>query len=119
MVIILAHQRDLKICPKKRSQQASMMPGKCRVILELPTDLGEIHTERVHVQSVEEGGEVLVEARQALVHELQMHEVRFEVGHRVRQLGEGGFEGLEGKRGGTAPARRAVRSRRECLAFAQ
>lgn len=61
--------------------------------------LGEINTESIHVQAVEEGGEALVESLEALVHELEVHEVGFQIGHGVGELGEGGLEGIEGKGG--------------------
>lgn len=41
------------------------------------TYLGEVHAERAHVQSVEEAAEAFVEAVEALVQELQVHEVGF------------------------------------------
>ena len=59
------------------------------------THLGEVHAEGVHVEAVEEAGEALTEAGQALVHDLKMHQVGLEVGHGVGQLGEGGLEGVE------------------------
>jgi hypothetical protein len=45
------------------------------------TYLGEIHDERIHVEPVEETRETLSEPAEALVHELKMHQVCFEVGH--------------------------------------
>lgn len=53
--------------------------------------LREIHTESIHVQPIQEARETLAEPGQALVHQLQVHEVRFEVGHRVREFCEGRF----------------------------
>lgn len=47
------------------------------------THLGKIHTKSVHIQAVQEGSEALVETLETLVHELEMHEVGFEVGHGV------------------------------------
>ena len=41
------------------------------------TYLGEVHAERAHVQSVEEAAEAFVEAVEALVQVLQVHEVGF------------------------------------------
>jgi hypothetical protein len=57
-----------------------------------PTYLREIHAESAHVQSVEEAAKALVEAIEALVQELQVHEVGFKVGHTVAQLGKSWFE---------------------------
>ena len=57
--------------------------------------LWEIHTESAHVQSVEEATETLVEAIQALVQELQVHKVCFQIGHTVAQLCKGGFQRRE------------------------
>lgn len=57
--------------------------------------LGEIDTERIHVETVHEAGEALAETGQALMHELEMHHVGLEVGHGVRQLSKGGLEGSE------------------------
>jgi hypothetical protein len=44
----------------------------------------EVHHERVHVQPVEKCSEAFAEASEGLVHELEVHEVGFEVGHAVR-----------------------------------
>jgi len=57
--------------------------------------LGKVHTKGAHIQSIEEGGEALAEACQTLVHELQVHEVCFEVSHAVSELGEERLEGVE------------------------
>lgn len=56
------------------------------------TYLGEVYAESAHVQSVEEAAKALVEAIETLVQELQVHEVGFQVGHTVAQLGEGWFK---------------------------
>lgn len=53
--------------------------------------LREIDTESPDVEAIEESGEALAETRQALVHKLKVHEVGFQVGHAVSQLGELGF----------------------------
>ena len=58
--------------------------------------LWEVHTESAHVQSVEEAAKALVEAVQALVQKLQVHEVCFQIGHTVAQLCKGGFQRREG-----------------------
>lgn len=39
------------------------------------TDFGEIDAERAHVHAVQKGAKALVEAAQALVQQLQVHEV--------------------------------------------
>lgn len=57
--------------------------------------LWEVHAESVHVQSVQEAGEALTEARQTLVHQLQVHEIGFKIGHGVGQLGELWFQGID------------------------
>jgi hypothetical protein len=54
--------------------------------------LGEIHAESAHIQSIEEAAKALVEAIETLVQELQVHEVGFQIGHAVAQLGECWFE---------------------------
>lgn len=59
------------------------------------TYLWEVHTESAHVQSIEEASEALVEAVQALVQKLQVHEVCFQVGHTIAELCEGGFQRRE------------------------
>lgn len=61
--------------------------------------LGKIHAERVHVQTVEKTGEALAESRQTLVHQLQVHEIGLEIRHRVRQLCELRFQGIDGRLG--------------------
>lgn len=58
--------------------------------------LWEIHTERIHIQPVEETGKTLTEARQALVHQLQVHEVGLEICHRIGQLGKLWLQGIDG-----------------------
>lgn len=51
--------------------------------------LGEVDTERVHVQSIQETGKRLAKSSETLVHKLEMHHVCFQVGHGVRKLAEG------------------------------
>jgi hypothetical protein len=57
--------------------------------------LWKINTECVHVHAVEKAGKALREARQALMHELQLDKIRLEVGHGVTELGEAILEALE------------------------
>lgn len=76
-----------------KSQRAFKHKPECIV-----SHLGEIHTERIHVQPIQEASKALAEARQALVHELKMHHVGFEIGNGIRQLGEGGLERVERER---------------------
>lgn len=45
--------------------------------------LREIDTKSAHVHAVEEGAEVLGEAAERFVEELEVHEVGFQVGHAV------------------------------------
>lgn len=47
------------------------------------TNLWKVYTERAHVQSIEKASKALVEAVQALIEELQVHEIRFQVGHAI------------------------------------
>ena len=72
----------------------------------------EVDAESAHVHAVEEGAEVLVEAAEAFVQELQVHEVGFQVGHAVAEFGEGGFQGCErefGVRGACGAIGRCLR----------
>lgn len=62
--------------------------------------LREINAESIHVQAVEKGCEAFAEAREGLVHELQLHEVLLQVGHGVAELGKAILEIFEGVRGG-------------------
>lgn len=61
--------------------------------------LRKINTESIHVEAIEKTGKALAEPGQALVHQLEMHHVGFEIGHGIRELGERGLEGVERKRG--------------------
>lgn len=58
--------------------------------------LGEVHTKRVHVHAIQEASETLAKARQTLVHQLQVHEIGFQVGHRVCEFRELRFQGMDG-----------------------
>ena len=57
--------------------------------------LRKIHTKRIHIHPVQERREALVEPAQALVHQLQVHEVGFQVRHRVAQFCEPGLQRFE------------------------
>jgi hypothetical protein len=57
--------------------------------------LGKIDAVSVHVQAVKKTGEALGESRKALMHELEMHEICFEIGHAIAQLGELGLERVQ------------------------
>lgn len=57
--------------------------------------LGKIHAKGIHVEPVQKASEGLAEARKALVHKLEMHHVGLQVGHGIRQLGEGRLERVE------------------------
>lgn len=59
----------------------------------------EVYAKGTHVHAVEEGAEALVEAVQALVQQLQVHEVGFQVGHAVSELAKRRLEGFEGQGG--------------------
>jgi hypothetical protein len=60
--------------------------------------LGKIHTEGVHVQPVQEARKALAEPRQALVHQLQLHEVGLQVRHGVAELRERHLEVVQRRR---------------------
>lgn len=47
------------------------------------TNFWKVHTECAHVQPIEEASKALVEAVQALIEELQVHEICFQVGHAI------------------------------------
>jgi hypothetical protein len=93
------HHRRLTVTPLYAST-----PTRTSYLLTPPPKtlfnrrLWEIDTEGPDVESVQKGGKALAEPRQALVHELQVHEVGFEVGHAVCEFGELGFQGVEGAR---------------------
>jgi len=57
--------------------------------------LGKIDTERVHVQSVEKTGKRFTKSSEALVHELEVHHVGFQVYHGIRQLSKRRLEAIE------------------------
>ena len=73
--------------------------------------LWKVDTESIHVHAVEKGGKALREARQALVHQLQLHKVLLQVGHCVAQLGEAILEAFEGIARGTPTLRRVAQGR--------
>ena len=52
------------------------------------THLWEINAESVHVHAVQESGEALAEPRQALMHDLQGHEVLLQIRHGVAEFRE-------------------------------
>ena len=60
--------------------------------------LGEVNAERVHIQTVEEAGKALAEPGQAFVHQLKVHHVGFEIGHRVRKFGKSWLESIQWER---------------------
>jgi hypothetical protein len=76
-------------------QPAQVLTGQVTGLVQMrpPETLGdrafgEIYAKGIHVHSVEKGGEALREPRQTLVHELQVHEVGFQVGHAVAEFCE-------------------------------
>lgn len=71
--------------------------------------LWEVDAERVDLEAVEEAGKALIEARQALVHDLHVHEVGLEVRHAVSQLTECGLERIEWARPVVGRVGRCVR----------
>lgn len=71
------------------------------------TNLRKVDAKRVHVQAVEKTGEALAKPRQALVHQLEVHDVGLQIGHRVCQFrklrlqsvdGGGGLRGMSSAR---------------------
>ena len=54
--------------------------------------LGEVNAECVHIETIEKASKRFAKSGQALVHKLEMHHIRFKIGHCVRQLGERWFE---------------------------
>lgn len=48
------------------------------------TYLGEVDTECVHVQTVQEASKRLAKPSERLVHELKVHQVGLQVGHGIR-----------------------------------
>lgn len=58
--------------------------------IETPTGivpyLGEIDAESIHIQAIKKTGEIFAETRQTLVHQLQVHEVGFQIGHGIGQF---------------------------------
>ena len=65
---------------------------------EGPEYLGKVDAKCVHIQAIEKTRKGFAEARQTLVHYLEMHHVRLKVGHGIRQFGKGGLERVEGER---------------------
>lgn len=53
------------------------------LLTNTPAYLWKIHAKRIHIQTVQKACEALAKPRQALVHELQVHEVRLQIGHAV------------------------------------
>ena len=85
----------LLISGKIQTQAPSQSQERLFLRIVGPAHLGKIDAEGIHVEAVEEAGETFAKTRQALVHELEVHHVGFEVGHGIRQLGEGRLEGVE------------------------
>lgn len=79
------------------------MPGKSVTGPRVdPRYLWIVNTEGVHVEAIEEAGKALAEPGQALVHQLEVHHVRLEVGHGVGELAKVRLEGVEREGGITA-----------------
>lgn len=76
----------------------SAEPGRCTIIpLGRSAHFWKIDAKGIHVEPVEEAGKVLAEARQALVHELEVHHVGLEIGDGISELGERGLECVQGE----------------------
>lgn len=91
---------DRPLCRKKMYLLAIVYPPSLRktwdwFCLVRATCLWEVNTKGIHIEPVEETSKALAEASQALVHELEVHQVRLQVGHGVGELAELGLEGVE------------------------
>lgn len=71
----------------------------------------EIDHERVRVETVEEACKAYTEPAETLVHQLKVHEICFEIGHRVTELGELWFECIQSERRGDPVALRDAKGR--------
>lgn len=60
-----------------------------------PSYFWEVHTERIHIQAVQETRKTLAETRQALMHQLEVHEVGLQVGHGVCEFRKLRLEGID------------------------
>ena len=58
-------------------------------------DLRKVHAKGIDFQTVEEACKALIESGQALVHQLQMHEIGFQVCHAICKLRECWLEGVQ------------------------
>lgn len=58
------------------------------VVLIFFAYLWKINTPRVDIEPVEETGEAVAKPCQALLHQLKVHEIGLEIGHRVCQFGK-------------------------------
>ena len=54
--------------------------------------LWKVDAEGVHVHPIEKARKTLIEPAEAFVHQLQVHEVGFQVGHGVGKLSKGRLE---------------------------
>lgn len=75
------------------------------------THLRKIHAESIHIHAIQEPSKALAEARQTLMHQLQLHEIALQIRHCVGQLSEVILKELKRRRRGrigTADALYAV-----------
>lgn len=61
-----------------------------------PAHLREVNNKRVHVQAIQEAGETFTKSAETLMHKLKVHEVRFEIGHRITQFCKLWLEAIKG-----------------------
>ena len=66
--------------------------------------LRKIYAESIHIQAIKETCKTLAESRQALVHQLQVHEISFQVSHGVGEFSKCGLERRQWRSGRPVPA---------------
>lgn len=79
------------------------------------TYLRKVDAKCIHVETVQEASKRLAKAGKALVHDLEVHHVDFQIGHGVRKFREGRLECVQGEWGiaiAGAPSRVAKRGAR-------
>lgn len=59
--------------------------------------LWEVYAECIHVKTVEEPSKRFPEPSERLVHELEVHQIGFQVGDRICQLGKCRLKGVQWK----------------------
>lgn len=87
----LLNESDIGACKVRFHQYSIRSAPRC-----LWSYLGEIHAERVHIQAIQEARKALTEPCQALVHQLQVHEVSLQVRHGIGELRKLRLQGIDG-----------------------